>query len=47
VVDWDDLWTASAPKIEAGTYMPAPRQHLETDELWESFEGLELEVVSD
>lgn len=45
VIDWETLWTASAPQIEAGTYRPTPRQQPATDELWKSFEG--LQVVSD
>ena len=43
VIDWNVLWTVSAPQIEAGTYRPPPQQ-LATDELWESFEGLEVVV---
>ncbi|KAF9530242.1 AGC/PDK1 protein kinase [Crepidotus variabilis] len=41
-VEWEALWTKPAPEIEVGPYRIKPQQPVETDDLWESFEGLEI-----
>lgn len=41
VINWEDLWTASAPEAQPGPYRIRPEEPA-TEELWAKFDDLEV-----